>query len=61
MKIILNFDEMSQILLNHVRKTINSEITKIEIPSAYNTYRDDFCVMSTLDAEPEDNTKTVQV
>lgn len=61
MKIILNFDEMSQILLNHVRKTINAEITKIEIPSAYNTYRDDFCVMSTQNPDPEDNTKTVQV
>ena len=60
MKIILNFDEMSQIILNHVRKTINAEITKLEMPSVY-TYRDDFCVMSTRNEEPEDNTKTVQV
>ena len=59
MKIILNFDEMSQILLNHVRKTINQEITKIEIPQVYSTYRDDFCVMSTPDEEKD--TKTVQM
>ena len=46
MKIVLNFDEMSKILLEHVRKNMNTDVNNVEIAGVYSTHREDFCVLT---------------
>ena len=50
MKIVLNFEEMSQIILAHVRTKMNVVVDKVDIPSAYTT-RSDFCLVTTAEVQ----------
>lgn len=60
MKIVLNFDEMSKILLEHVRLNMNSNANKVEIPSVY-SHREDFCILTFDKTDEESNTNFLQV
>lgn len=47
MQIVFNFDEVSQIILAHVRAKMGVAVNTIEIPNAWK-HREDFCVASTV-------------
>jgi hypothetical protein len=46
MQIGLTFEEMSKIILEHVRNNMNVDVNKVDIPSTYTKHREDFCVVS---------------
>lgn len=52
MQIGLTFEEMSKIILEHVRNNMNVDVNKVDIPSTYTKHREDFCVV-TNDAKVE--------
>jgi hypothetical protein len=47
MQIAFSFDELSKIVLAHVRTRMNVAANKVDIPSTYSKNRDDFCVVTT--------------
>jgi len=48
MQIGFSFDELSQIVLAHVRTRMNVVANKIDIPSTYSKGREDFCVVTNV-------------
>ena len=58
MQINLTFDEMSQIILAHVRTRMNVVANTVDIPCNYTKHRTDFCVVSTA---PKEDPKVQQV
>lgn len=46
MQIAFSFDELSQIVLAHVRTRMNVVANKVDIPYTYSRHRDDFCVVT---------------
>lgn len=58
MQIAFSFDELSQIVLAHVRTRMNVVANTVDIPSNYAKYRTDFCVVTTA---PKEDPKVQQV
>jgi hypothetical protein len=69
MQIAFSFDELSKIVLAHVRARMNVVANKVDIPSTYSKSREDFCVVTTetpveqvplaVKVEPEKRTESL--
>ena len=46
MQIAFSFEELSQIVLAHVRTRMNVVANTVEIPSTYSRHREDFCLVT---------------
>jgi hypothetical protein len=61
MQIGLTFEEMSKIILEHVRTKMNANVNKIEIPYHHSRTRPDYCVITHDDQVEQVPEKVEQV
>ena len=69
MQIGFTFEEMSKIIIDHVRNNMNVDVNKVDIPSTYTKHREDFCVVTSetqveqvplaVKVEPEKRTESL--